>query len=396
MFVFKFDLEDYFKNNRYITSLVKYFREKNKLTRLKVSKDLDIPFTTYRRIEEDSNFKNSKYINLVADYFNINQNINDELITNLNYNLGLFFHSIIYGYRNIEQPYQNIIRLEEECKQSFLMIFINLTQIAYHVVMKDIKELNVIEDKLELISFMLDELKEKHQFLFYLFLSSYYALYLDSENVNKYHVQVISYLEKFPSLKAFTYCQITHNYILLEDWTNALFYALKAKDLLIETDNYYGLIYNRFHFAEIFFNIRNYDEAMNILNSLGAFLILHQNDLIPLESKVLHSSLYILLNKEKEILEIMNQDEDDSVELKIIRLYIYLLIDKKKFVELNEYISNLSLNDCQQKVYKLILALSNNDEFVVNRIFRELGNCHLNILKNLVKVIKLKVNYLGS
>ena len=150
-----------------------------------------------------------------------------------------------------------------------------------------------------------------------------------------------------------------------------MFYALKAKDLLIETDNYYGLIYNRFHFAEIFFNIRNYDEAMNILNSLGAFLILHQNDLIPLEAKVLHSSLYILLNKEKEILEIMNQDEDDSVELKIIRLYIYLLIDKKKFVELNEYISNLSLNDCQQKVYKLILALSNNDEFVVNRIFRE-------------------------
>ena len=49
------------------------------------------------------------------------------------------------------------------------MIFINLTQIAYHVVMKDIKELNVIEDKLELISFMLDELKKNINFYFIYF-----------------------------------------------------------------------------------------------------------------------------------------------------------------------------------------------------------------------------------
>ncbi|HHU28933.1 TPA: hypothetical protein GXZ54_07235, partial [bacterium] len=228
-----------------------------------------------------------------------------------------------------------------------------------------------------------------------LFLSTYYSLLLDYENTAKTHVKVLSYLDEFTNLKAFTFRQITHNYIILEDWTNALFYALKAKDLLIETDNYYGLIINRLHFAEVFFNIRNYDEALNILNSLGSFLILHESHLIPLEAKVLHSSLYLLLNKEKELINILNRDKTEVNELKLIRLYIYYLIDKEKFKEYKDSLNELDFNIDQLRVYKIIVALFNEDKSLVNRLLKEVGSCHLNVLKNLIKVIKFKVKDLG-
>ncbi len=395
MFIFEFNLQDYFKSYRYITSLVRFFREKQDLTRLKVSKDLDIPFTSYRRIEEDPNFKNINYINRVADYFNINRNISNELVSNLNTSLERFYHALIYGFKDIEEPYQRIISLEDECKHSFLMIFIYMAKFTYYVVKKDVKSLIEFDEHINMILFMFDELQHKHQFILYLFLSTYYSLLLDYENTAKTHVKVLSYLDEFTNLKAFTFRQITHNYIILEDWTNALFYALKTKDLLIVTDNYYGLIINRLHFAEVFFNIRNYDEALNILNSLGSFLILHESHLIPLEAKVLHSSLYLLLNKEKELINILNRDKTEVNELKLIRLYIYYLIDKEKFKEYKDSLNELDFNIDQLRVYKIIVALFNEDKSLVNRLLKEVGSCHLNVLKNLIKVIKFKVKDLG-
>lgn len=389
--VFKIELERYFNDYRYVTSLVKYLRSKQKLTRIKVANDLRIPFTSYRRIEEDPNFKNVEYISRVVKYFNINDNFDIELIKKLDNDLALFIHSILYGYKDFITFYYEIISHKEKCKNSFLMIFINLTEFIYQTYLLNKEELLKMNEVIDFINSFLDELVEEHRFIFELFKSTYYAIMNDKNEASECHIKVLSYMDKNRKLAPFVYSQLCGNYILLQDWTNALIYAVKSRNLLFETDNYYKLIQNRLAHAEIFYNMKNYEEAVSILESLSSFLILFKGNGIPDQYYILHSCVLIVAKNYKEAFALLDS-ANGSINLLLIRLYLtYLTNDITTFNELFEKVKTYELSEMQSLCLNCISNIKSNNykeaNLMLDSIRKEFQHDYLKYLVHLMKIV---------
>ncbi|HHU56469.1 MAG TPA: helix-turn-helix transcriptional regulator, partial [Acholeplasmataceae bacterium] len=97
MAIFDFNLTQYFEGYRYIAVMAKYLRTKNRQTRVKVASELNIPITTYRRLEEDKNFRNEAIIKKVANHFNLEMKVDYEFISKINDDFNEFYNSTYFG-----------------------------------------------------------------------------------------------------------------------------------------------------------------------------------------------------------------------------------------------------------------------------------------------------------
>ena len=122
MAIFDFDLTQYFEGYRYIAVMAKYLRTKDRQTRVKVASELNIPITTYRRLEEDKNFKNEVIIKKVANHFNLVLNVDYEFISKINDDFMNFATALTLVTLNIKEKVCQINANFDTCRNSLLLI----------------------------------------------------------------------------------------------------------------------------------------------------------------------------------------------------------------------------------------------------------------------------------
>jgi transcriptional regulator with XRE-family HTH domain len=399
MAIFDFELLTYFEGYRYITSMAKYLRIKNKMTRIKVSQDLKIPITSYRRLEEDRNYKNESSIKKVANYFNIAIDIDKDLILKVNDDFNEFYNCTFFGDIVFQQRMYNKLMLNyEQCKDNILLIPLLLAKLIYYISnIKFNENKKEIEEIISILDNFYDDMTLPHKIIYNSYVCGYHAYFNQKSEMEDLAFNTMKLAETDEALKTVIIYQLSINYYFLKDWSTSLYYAIKARDGLVYTNNFNRLLYLKFHMATIFYLLSNFTEALDTLDKILVWTSFNQNDRLDYNSSLLTCYCLLRMGKYPETknrLTTLYNRNSTKGELVMFMLYVYYKLDEKENFEqhwklINDIYQNDMLYEGYYNISSFINLLYQHNKSDIRKNYKNLEK-DFNLIPfcNLVDIIK--------
>lgn len=381
MAIFDFNLTQYFEGYRYIAVMAKYLRTKDRQTRVKVASELNIPITTYRRLEEDKNFKNEVIIKKVANHFNLELNVDYEFISKINDDFNEFYNSTYFGdIEYQEKMYAKLMLNFDACQNSLLLIPMNLAKIVYYISnARLVKNFGELKSVIDLLDYFYDDMSLPHKIIYNSYKIGYHAFYYNRLAVEDLAFKTLKLAEGNEFLKTVINYQMSLAYYICKDWSTSLYYAMKAIDGLVYTNNFNRLLYLKFSMAQIFYQLQNYLEALDILEKLIVWTSFNNVRRLEFNSILLSSYCLTRLQRYNEAMDSLLKlsiIDHHREELVVFMLYLcYKLNDELGFEGQWHIIENMEKNNEAFRGYydlaTLILHLKNNEpNSVLKKVYK--------------------------
>jgi hypothetical protein len=328
MTIYDFSLKSYFEGFKNIKTLVRYRRSSRGLTKVKVSADLNIPFTTYRRLEDDPNYKNEETLHKTAEFFNIDYNIDSVLVRSIHDAFNDFFNYTYFGnIKNQEKVFNKLMSKYDNCKNNILLVTLNLAKFIYFISnVKFNDKMTEINELIEFLNFFTEIMPLEHQIVYNTYLCSYYAYVNNRSSLEELAYKTIRLSADSDTLKTIVIYQLSIIYFMLKEWQMSLYYAMQIKGKLEYTNNFNRLIYLKYNIAMIFYKLKNYDEAVDYLQNILNYVITEDNYRLEYNSMLL--LIYCLIRQQKLdvaliYLEQLYKDNENKGELLMLLSYLY-------------------------------------------------------------------------
>lgn len=313
MAIFDFELTKYFEGYRYITTMAKYLRTTSRLTRVKVAQVLNVPITTYRRLEEDVNFRNEDIIKLVANHFHIEMKIDYELISKVNDDFNEFYSSTYFGDIDYqEKMYRKLMTNLNQCQNSLLIIPMNLAKLVYYISNARFKErYDELKTAIDILNYFYENMSLSHKIIFNSYMLGYHSFTENKRVMEETAFKTLKMAEGDEFLKTVITYQMSLAYYIFKDWATSLYYAMKAIDGLVYTNNFNRLLYLKFSMSQIFYQLENYLEALDMLEKILVWTSFNNSQRLQYNCLLLSSYCLTRLKR-------YNEAKDNLIQLSVI------------------------------------------------------------------------------
>jgi hypothetical protein len=178
-----------------------------------------------------------------------------------------------------------------------------------------------------------DDMTLPHKIIYNSYLCGYYAYLNEKNDMEDLASNTLKLAETDEVLKTVIIYQLSIYYYLLKDWSTSLYYAIKAKDGLVYTNNFNRLLYLKFNMASIFYKLSNYIESLDTLDKILIWTSFNQSDRLEYNSTLLSCYCLSRMNRYQDastnLLKLYSRNMNKG-ELVMFLLYIYYKLDDKK------------------------------------------------------------------
>lgn len=274
MELFDFKIEEYFKSNKHLISMVNYYRKSLNISKKDLQKENNISHATYRRAEVSDFVAHVDILKKLATYFDVEVEVDNEVIEELNNNFNLLYTFLyLNDVPKMEDYYNRIDEKKHLYSNNVLFTIYHFARLVYYVGSHKRVEVEIISESLDILRYFRGDLLEIFEFLLDDYTYCYYSLIHDEENALKFQKKVYLKMHKYTELVPQILHQMSLNNYLINDYANSIFYAFEALPKLEADLNYSKALYCNLNIAICFERLNNTIKSKEILTKLSLTLM---------------------------------------------------------------------------------------------------------------------------
>ncbi len=278
MIFFDFEIQNYFKSNKYLIAIVNYSRKKSKISKKQMQKDNLISHATFRRAEVTDFVGHSELLNKLAFYFNIPIDYDMNLINEINDYFNQFYTYLYFNQLDkMKEYYQKIESKKSMMENSILLSIYHFARVIYYISSPKRVEIDAISESLEQLELFREDLTDIFQFLLDQYTYYFYSLNHQSENAIKYYDKVYTESKKFPRHIPLVLYQMALNHYFVNDYANSIFYSIEALEKLEADLNYSRALLCNLNIAICFERLDNTVKSKEIINKIYLHMVVNDN-----------------------------------------------------------------------------------------------------------------------
>ncbi len=282
MTLYDFSCGYYFQNHQEILVMVDYFKKLKQITQKEINETTGIPKSNFLRAQHKEFDGYDEIVAKMAEYFQIPTILNPSIITEFDELFSLFYTCVCFSKVEEAKTYYDIIVSKADLyKNSILWVPYHLMELIYYVT--EVNYTNVVnyvklDESVEFLKNFVDRMSSEHRFLYYEYMTCYWAFKKDKEQVVHYARLTIYLGTNYHELEPNANYHVSFSYSLIGDFINALIYANKALPKLEEQLNYNKAVFCRINIATLYKKLGNIDEAKRLLKKNLIYMTFYNVD----------------------------------------------------------------------------------------------------------------------
>lgn len=278
MIFFDFEIQKYFKSNKYLIAFVNYSRKKSKISKKQMQKDNLISHATFRRAEVTDFVGHPELLNKLASYFNIPIEYNMDFINEINDDFNKFYTYLYFNKLDkMEEYYLKIESKKPLLEDNILLSIYHFARVIYYLCSPKRMEIDTISESLKELELFREDLTEIFQFLLDQYTYYFYSLHHDVINAMKLYDRVYTESKKYPSHIPLVLYQMAINHYFINDYANSIFYSIEALEKLEADLNYSRALLCHLNMAICFERLDNTVKCKEIINKIFLHMVVDEN-----------------------------------------------------------------------------------------------------------------------
>lgn len=384
-------IDTYSNNKKIIGSIIKFNRINNNISQKQLSKGICVP-SYLSRIENGELLPSEDVISVIFNRLGLEFNDSPIFINKGTIYLKDFFDNLNHNeFDYTNKLFQLLERDEDKYMTSPLIIDYFLAKLARY---SSTPNRDKFESSKNIILSSFDLLSNKQKFIYNFYIGIDTLILSNNKKLGKNLIQeALSFKES-----GHCYFWLSYAYRIENNPIKAYDSIQKALDLYVNEGNIISIMDTYEKFAEVYFMLDNYSDAINYLEmSLNIakkfnniYFIEHINSIL--------SWTYYRLNDYEKSLEYLNYntgliDHRIIIPDTIIKALIYFTLDDKTSLKAvikylnNDYTLQYVGKELSDLIYKLFYIFISDENFLKNSHWEELL---IEIIKNIEKLVELK------